>query len=36
MSKQEALKIFQDKNVRVVWDDETQEWYFSVVDWSRK
>lgn len=32
MSKQEALKIFQDKNVRVVWDDETQEWYFSVVD----
>ena len=32
MSKKEALKIFEDKNVRVVWDDEQEEWYFSVVD----
>ena len=32
MSKKEALKIFEDKNVRVVWDDEQEKWYFSVVD----
>ena len=24
--------MFENRNVRVVWDDETQEWYFSVVD----
>lgn len=28
----ELLKIFDNKNIRVVWDDELQEWYFSVVD----
>ena len=32
MGKKEALKIFEDKNVRVIWDDEQEEWYFSVVD----
>jgi hypothetical protein len=32
MSKKEALKIFDNNNVRVVWDDEQQEWYFCVVD----
>ena len=32
MSKKEALKIFENNNVRVVWDDEQQEWYFCVVD----
>ena len=32
MSRKEALKIFENKNIRVVWDDEREEWYFSVVD----
>lgn len=32
MTKQEAIKIFEEKKVRTVWDDETEEWYFSVVD----
>lgn len=32
MGKKEQLKLFDDKKVRVVWDDEQQEWYFSVVD----
>ena len=27
-----ALKIFEGKNIRVVFDDELQEWYFSIVD----
>lgn len=32
MSRKEALKIFDNNNVRIVWDDEQQEWYFCVVD----
>ncbi len=32
MSKKELLKLFDNKNIRVVWDDELQEWFFSVVD----
>lgn len=32
MSQKEALKLFENKRVRVIWDDERQEWYFSVVD----
>ena len=32
MSKKELLKIFDNKNVRVVWDDEQEKWYFSIVD----
>ena len=26
------LKIFEDKNVRVAWNDDEEKWYFSVVD----
>ncbi|CDA85741.1 putative DNA repair ATPase [Bacteroides sp. CAG:754] len=32
MTKREALKLFQDKEVRTVWDDEQEKWYFSIVD----
>ena len=32
MTKREALKLFQDKKVRTVWDDEQEKWYFSIVD----
>lgn len=32
MTKKEAIKIFEAKKVRTVWDDETEEWYFSIVD----
>lgn len=32
MSQKEVLKLFEERNVRVVWDDETEKWYFSVVD----
>lgn len=32
MTKKEAIKFFEEKKVRTVWDDETEEWYFSVVD----
>ena len=26
------IQLFEEKKVRTVWDDETVEWYFSVVD----
>ena len=32
MGKHEQLQIFQSRNVRSVWDDEQEQWYFSVVD----
>ena len=32
MTKKEVIKIFEEKKVRTVWDDETEDWYFSIVD----
>lgn len=32
MTKQNQLQIFNDRKVRTVWDSESEEWYFSVVD----
>ncbi len=32
MTRKEAIKIFEEKKVRTLWDDETEEWYFSIVD----
>ena len=32
MTQFESLKLFEEKKVRSVFDDETEEWYFSVVD----
>ncbi|MEY8610282.1 Bro-N domain-containing protein [Parabacteroides segnis] len=32
MTKKEAIKIFEEKKVRTLWDDETEEWYFSIID----
>ncbi len=32
MTQKQSLKIFEEKRVRTVWDDETEKWYFSVVD----
>ncbi|MBR7143804.1 MAG: Bro-N domain-containing protein [Lentisphaeria bacterium] len=32
MTQQNAIKLFEQKQVRPVWDDTTEEWYFSVVD----
>ena len=28
----EGIKIFDQKKVRTVWDEETEEWYFSIID----
>ena len=32
MSKQEAIKLFDDKTVRTIWNKDHEKWYFSVVD----
>ena len=26
------IKLFENKRIRTAWDEEKQEWYFSVVD----
>lgn len=30
--KQEAIKIFEEKKVRTVWDAEQEKWYISIID----
>ena len=32
MTKKQTIKLFEDKKVRTVWDDEQEKWYFSIVD----
>ncbi len=32
MGKENAIKIFEQKQVRTHWDEEQEKWYFSVID----
>lgn len=32
MTSLNAIKVFEDKKVRTVWDSDKEEWYFSIVD----
>lgn len=32
MTKKEAIKLFEERKVRTIWDDEQEKWYFSIVD----
>ena len=32
MTQKHKIQLFEEKKVRTVWDDEQEEWYFSVVD----
>lgn len=32
MTKENAIKLFQDQRVRVHWDDKDEKWYFSIID----
>jgi len=32
MDRENTIKLFQDNKVRVVWDEEQEKWYFSIVD----
>ena len=32
MTKENAIRLFQDKKVRVHWDEDAEKWYFSIID----
>jgi len=32
MTKETAIKLFNDKKIRTHWDEEQEKWYFSVID----
>lgn len=32
MKKQDAIKVFENKKVRTIWDEKQEKWFFSVID----
>ena len=32
MKKESGIKLFEDKKIRSIWNEEEEEWYFSLVD----
>ena len=32
MSQNDKIQLFEDKRIRTAWDEENEEWYFSIVD----
>ena len=32
MTKENAIKLFNDRKIRTHWDEEEEKWYFSIVD----
>jgi len=32
MTRKDALKLFEDKKVRTLWDGEQEKWFLSIVD----
>ena len=32
MNKENSVKLFEQKQVRSIWNDEEEKWYFSIVD----
>ncbi len=32
MSKETSVKVFESKQIRSLWDEEEEKWYFSIVD----
>ncbi len=32
MTKETAVKLFEQKQVRAIWNDEKEKWYFSIID----
>ena len=32
MTKKEAIRIFDNRKVRTLWDTEKEQWYFSIID----
>lgn len=32
MTKQDKIKIFEEKKIRTMWNSDKEKWYFSIVD----
>ncbi len=32
MKQQNAIQLFEEKQVRTLWDEEQEKWYFSIID----
>jgi hypothetical protein len=32
MTKETSIKLFESKKIRVHWDDDSEKWYFSIID----
>ncbi len=32
MEEKNKIQLFEDKRIRTAWNDETEEWYFSIID----
>ena len=32
MNKENAIKLFEEKKIRSLWNEKEEQWYFSVVD----
>jgi len=32
MPRKDALKLFEDKKVRTIWDGEQEKWFLSIID----
>ena len=32
MTQKESIRLFEERKIRAIWDDEQEEWYFSIVD----
>lgn len=32
MEPNDKIQLFEDKRIRTAWDEEKEEWYFSIVD----
>ena len=32
MAQNDKIQLFEDKRIRTAWNEEKEEWYFSIVD----
>ena len=32
LQNNDVIQLFEDKKIRTAWDEEKEEWYFSIVD----
>lgn len=32
MSEQDKIQVFEDQKIRTAWNEEQEEWYFSIID----